>query len=72
MTSEWDKLEDQAKYTSNEKNVFSCTVLSIIKEQREMETRKWEDTNKNNEQLYSAYQNSPCSFNQCLCSCFLF
>lgn len=59
MTSEWDKLQDQAKYISNEKDVFSCEVLSIIKKQRERKTRKWEDTNKNNEQLYSAYQSSP-------------
>lgn len=41
------------------KNVFSCKALSIIKEQKEKKTRKWEDTNKNNEQLYPAYQNSP-------------
>lgn len=59
MTSKWDKLQDQAKYISNEKNVFSCEVLSIIKEQRERETRKWEDTSKNNEQLYSASEIPP-------------
>jgi hypothetical protein len=32
--------------------MFSSKVLSTIKEQREWETRKYTDTNKNNEQLY--------------------
>ena len=52
-------MQDQANYVSNEKNVFSCKALSIIKRQKEKETKKWEDTNKNNERLYSAYPNSP-------------
>lgn len=37
MTSEWDKLQDEAKYINHEKNVFSCKVLSVIKEQRKKE-----------------------------------
>lgn len=53
-------MQDQDNYISNEKKkVFSCKALSIIKEQKEKKTRKWKDTNKNNEQLYSAYQKSP-------------
>lgn len=59
MTSKWVKLQDQPNYISNEKTVFLCKVLSITKEQRENKTRKWEDTNKNNEQLYSATKIPP-------------
>lgn len=50
-TCGWTRLNTQAI-----KRMFSSKILSTIKEQREWETRKCKDTNKNNKQLCYDYQ----------------
>lgn len=56
-------MQDQDNYISNEKKkVFSCKALSIIKEQKEKKTRKWKDTNKNNEQFIFCLPKIPLKF----------